>query len=114
MFMVYNTPGDLNSVQACTVSQQLCLQAPSLLDNRKGEDVELVLQSSATNNKSEFTLALNMFLISDTSGNFTSNRVHPIPLATSMARNATPQRSHVSHAIRSPIAMSCASLSLCR
>ena len=36
MFMVYNTPGDLNSVQACTVSQQLCLQAPSVLDNHKG------------------------------------------------------------------------------
>ena len=112
MFMVYNTPGDPNSVQACTLSQQLCLRAPSLLDNRK--DVELVLQSSTTNNKSEFALALNMFLISDTSGNFTSNRVRPIPLATSMARNATPQRSHVSHAIRSPIAMSCASRSLCR
>ena len=36
--------------------------------------MELVLQSSATNNKSEFALALNMFLISDTSGNFTSDR----------------------------------------
>ena len=45
-----------------------------LLDNHKGEDVELVLQSSTTN-KSEFALALNMFLISDTSGNFTSDRV---------------------------------------
>ena len=75
MFMVYNTPGDLNSVQTCTVYQPRCLRAPSLLDNRKGEDVELVLQSSATNNKSEFALALNMFLISDTSGNFTSDRV---------------------------------------
>ena len=40
--------------------------------------MELVLQSSATNNKSEFALALNMFLISDTSGNFTSNRVRKV------------------------------------
>ena len=40
--------------------------------------MELVLQSSATNNKSELALALNMFLISDTSGNFTSNRVRGV------------------------------------
>ena len=45
-----------------------------LLVPSAGEDVELVLQS-ATTNKSEIALALDMFLIPNTSGNFTSDRV---------------------------------------
>ena len=58
MFMVYNTPGDLNSVQTCTLSQQLCLQAPSLLDNRKGPKYPMMLIPQC--NEPYFSLSLQV------------------------------------------------------
>ena len=48
-----------------------------LLVPSAGEDVELALQS-ATTNKSEIALALDMFLIPNTSGNFTSDSVRGV------------------------------------